>query len=105
MAKLVIMTKTPKRRAISAAEAKAQFAETLRRVDRGEVVVITRYGKPVAALVGPKDVAQLERLRARVPEQGLAKLVGRWKDAAELIEALDQVAASRNRGRRVPRFD
>jgi prevent-host-death family protein len=37
---------------IAVAEAKAQFAELLRRAEAGEEVEITRYGRPVARLVG-----------------------------------------------------
>ena len=35
---------------IAVADAKAQFAELLRRVEAGEAVTITRYGRPVAEL-------------------------------------------------------
>ena len=35
---------------IAVAEAKAQFAELLRRAEAGEEVEITRYGRPVARL-------------------------------------------------------
>lgn len=37
---------------VAAAEAKAQFADLLRRAEAGEEVEITRYGRPVARLVG-----------------------------------------------------
>ena len=37
---------------IAVAEAKAQFADLLRRAEAGEEVEITRYGRPVARLVG-----------------------------------------------------
>jgi prevent-host-death family protein len=36
---------------IAIAEAKAQFAELLRRVEAGEEIELTRYGRPVARLV------------------------------------------------------
>jgi prevent-host-death family protein len=35
---------------LSIAQAKARFAETIRRVERGEVVILTRHGRPVARL-------------------------------------------------------
>lgn len=35
---------------IAIAEAKAQFAELIRRVEAGEEVELTRYGRPVARL-------------------------------------------------------
>lgn len=90
---------------MTAAEAKSQFAESLRLVDKGNIVVITRYGKPVAALVAPENMAQLDRLKARVPEEGLAKLAGRWKDSGELSSALDDVVERRSTNRRVPEFE
>lgn len=36
---------------IAIAEAKAQFAELIRRAEAGEAVTLTRYGRPVARIV------------------------------------------------------
>ena len=36
---------------IAVAEAKAQFAELLRRAEAGEEIELTRYGRPVARIV------------------------------------------------------
>lgn len=36
---------------IAVADAKAQFAELIRRAEAGEAIELTRYGKPVAKLV------------------------------------------------------
>lgn len=36
---------------IAIAEAKAQFAELIRRVEAGEAIELTRYGRPVARIV------------------------------------------------------
>ncbi len=53
--------------ALSVSEARADFAETLRRVaDRGERVRLRRSGKVVAALVPIEDLALLEELEDRV---------------------------------------
>ena len=105
MTNLYKMTNKSKHRVLSAAEAKLHFAESLRNVDKGNVIVITRYGKPVAALVGPEDLAQLERLKSQVPEEGLAQLVHRLKDSRELSDALDEVASNRTEGRVAPQLD
>lgn len=35
---------------IAIAEAKAQFAEIIRRAEAGEAIVLTRYGRPVAQI-------------------------------------------------------
>jgi prevent-host-death family protein len=80
---------------VTAAEAKSRFAEALRRAEGGDVVVITRYGKPVAALIGVDDLASVRRLRAASPRDGLAGLVGRWRDGEELANEVDRVVAER----------
>ena len=36
---------------IAIAEAKAQFAELIRRAESGEAIELTRYGRPVARIV------------------------------------------------------
>jgi prevent-host-death family protein len=36
---------------IAIAEAKAQFAELVRRAEAGESIMLTRYGRPVARIV------------------------------------------------------
>jgi antitoxin (DNA-binding transcriptional repressor) of toxin-antitoxin stability system len=67
----------------------------------GEAVVITRHGKPVAALVSAEQVQQLERLRAAGPEAGLAGLAGGWRGSAELVAAA--AGLRRSSVRRVPK--
>ncbi len=79
------------------AEIKATFSECLRYVEGGEPVMITRHGKPVAALVPAEDMAQLDRLRAAGPEKGLASLAGGWEGSEELVEL---VRESPRRGQR-----
>ena len=86
-----------RRKALSVAEAKASLSEAIRDVEAGGTVMITRHGKPVAALVRPDDVQSLERLRAAGPEQGLASLAGGWKGSDELVAG---IAATARRGRR-----
>jgi prevent-host-death family protein len=104
LVELYKMTRKNDRKVMTAAEAKSQFAECLRTVDKGNVVVITRYGKAVAALVGPEDLVQLDGLKARVPEEGLIGLVGRWRDSGELSDALDKVIEGRSKGRLAPQL-
>jgi prevent-host-death family protein len=91
------------RRALSVAEAKATLSEAIRDVETGGTVLITRRGKPVAALVRPDDLAVLERLRAAGPDGGLVSLAGGWEGADELVANI-AVAARRGR-RRAPRLD
>lgn len=87
------------RKALSVAEAKASLSEAIRDVEDGNTVIITRHGKPVAALVSADDVARLETLRAAGPQQGLASIAGGWAGAEELVKSIATVT---RRGRRRP---
>lgn len=86
-----------KNNTLSVAEAKAALSEAIRAVEAGTTVVITRHGKPVAALVKPEDVQKLETLRAAGPEQGLASVAGGWKGSEDLVS---NIASASRRGRR-----
>ena len=86
---------------MSAARAKAEFAECVRRAEAGDPVVITRHGKAVVALVRADRLQQLERLRSAGPASGLASVAGGWTGSDELVR---RVAGSRrSKARRVPR--
>ena len=88
---------------ISVAEAKATFSECIRKVEAGNTVLITRHGKPVAALVSPGDLEHLERLRKAGPESGLASIVGGWENSEELASILD--ASPRQGQRNTPNLE
>ncbi len=49
---------------ITVSEAKAHFAELLKRAEAGERIVVTRHGKPVACLEGIKPPKTLPRIGA-----------------------------------------
>lgn len=85
-------------KSIPIAEAKAKLSKWIRDAESGRPVVITRHGRPVAALVPAEDLEQLQRLRAAGPQGGLASVAGGWKDSDELGQRL---RSSRRRGRRV----
>ena len=87
---------------VSAAEAKAHFAECLRTVEKGRPVLITRHGKAVAALVPAEEAAQLRRLQAAGPQGGLAGIAGGWEGSEELAKRVAQMR--RTRPRPVPRL-
>jgi prevent-host-death family protein len=74
---------------ISLAEAKATLSECIREVEKGLSVLIRRHGKPVAALVRPKDLDNLERLKKAGPEGGLVSLAGGWEGSEELAHIID----------------
>jgi len=75
---------------ISLAEAKATLSECIREVENGKALLITRHGKPVAALVRAKDLEKFERLRKAGPESGLASLAGGWEGSEELAHLLNE---------------
>lgn len=51
---------------VTTAEAKKHFSELLRRVEAGETITVTRYGKAVATLNPPKQTApDMSAFRAR----------------------------------------
>ena len=86
---------------VSAAKAKAEFAECMRRAEAGEPVVITRHGRAVVALVRADRLQQLERLGSAGPAAGLAGLVGGWRGSEEMVRLLSE--SRRTKARRVPR--
>lgn len=57
---------------VQASVAKAKFAELLDEVERGETVVITRHGKPVARIV--PDDAEGQRAKVRRALQGIKEM-------------------------------
>jgi prevent-host-death family protein len=87
---------------VSAARAKAEFAECMRKAEAGDPVVITRHGKAVVALVRADRLQELERLRSAGPAAGLASVVGGWRGSEELVGLL--TGSRRSKTRRMPRL-
>ena len=82
---------------VSAAKAKAEFAECIRKAEAGEPVVITRHGKAVVALVRADRLQQFERLRSAEPAAGLVGLAGGWRGSSELVRILAGSRRSKTR--------
>lgn len=82
---------------MSIVEIKTALSECLRQVETGEPIIITRYGKPVAALVSAHDIVHLKRLRKAWPEKGLASIAGGWNGSEELVKAIKRSPRSGNR--------
>lgn len=82
-------------REIQTTEAKARLAELLRVVERGETVVITRHGEPVAHLVPApsQDRAKRERAVERFRQRRAA-----WKP---VVFSLEEILAARHEGHRL----
>ena len=72
--------------------AKAQFAELLDEVERGETVIITRHGKPVARLV-PDEEARKQRFDRAVERMNARRKQNKPATVEEII-------AWKNEGRR-----
>jgi prevent-host-death family protein len=79
---------------VAAFEAKTHFSQLLDRVERGEEIVITRHGKPVARLAptekkrDPKAALEAFRaVRASLKERGISF-------------TLEEILSARDEGRR-----
>jgi prevent-host-death family protein len=77
---------------IQSSIAKAQFAELLDQVERGETIVITRHGKPIARLV-PDEEARRARVAGAI--EGIKELRKHTKPAT-----IEEIIAWKNEGRR-----
>lgn len=90
---------------LNVAEAKKKFSELLARAAfKGERFIITRRGKPMAALIGLDDLALLEEHKDQSLEpQGLLAAAGALADYEGFEETMTAVCRSRRQsvGRRV----
>jgi prevent-host-death family protein len=78
-----------KTREIQASEAKAHLPQLLDDVERGETLIITRHGRPIARIVPEVDRRQEEVDRAIENIRALQKKNGRIT-AEELLSARDE---------------
>ena len=71
-------------REVQASEAKTHFARLLDEVERGETIIITRHGKPIARIVPEADlrqaefdrvIAEIEEFRGTMPRIPLEELL------------------------------
>lgn len=91
--KLTYLTSMPK--TLSTAEVKAHLSESIDIALEEGSVIITRYGKPIAALVSYEDLAQLQRLRSAKETGKLANLAKNWEDSEEFAEILNEIVQER----------
>lgn len=84
---------------LSVAEAKARFSECIRDAEGGDPVLVTRNGRPVAAIVSAEQLALVKRVEAASEGRGLAFLAGGWEDSDELVAAVQAGARSGRRER------
>ena len=88
---------------VTIAEARDQLSAHVRSAEHGTPVVVTRRGRPVAAIVSTEEFEQLERLRAAGPQAGLAGLASGWEGSEDLVRELD--AHRRSPPRQTPGID
>ena len=88
-------------RTVTAARAKSELAECIRKAENGEPVIITRHGKPVAVLLAADRMATVAGRGRR--GRGLAALVGGWKGSEDLVRTLSK--QQRSRVRRIVKLD
>jgi len=90
---------------VTAAEAKAKFADCVRAAEKGDSVVITRHGKDVAVIISPERLAHIERMEASEPKLGIASLIGGWEGSEELVRILERIKRTRAKQRPAPKLD
>ena len=75
-------------KSVQASTAKAQLAELLDQVEKGETVVITRHGKPIARIVPEPDerkrdvlavIAEIKELRKHTKPATADEILG-WRN-------------------------
>jgi prevent-host-death family protein len=97
-----IMQEATMARTVTAARAKSELAECIRKAESGEAVIITRHGKPVAVLVAAERMASIAGGRGR-RGGGLAALAGGWKGSEDFVRTLAKLR--RSAVRRIVRLD
>jgi len=80
-------------REVQASEAKTHLPQLLDDVERGETILITRHGRPIARLVPEADRRQAEVDRA------VANIRAMRQDKTDKL-SLDEILSSRHEGHR-----
>ncbi len=71
---------------IAIAEAKAQFAEIIRRAEAGEAIVLTRYGRPVAQIAPAGPAASKSLIGAMAGQFSISDIHAGDAEAAALFK-------------------
>ncbi len=80
-------------KAVSIAEAKSNFSEYVSRAAfMDEKILLTKRGKPVAAIVSCND---FEKLKSIKKSEGLKSIIGKWKDFEDIKEHIEGSVKSR----------
>ncbi len=82
------------------AEVKRHFSEVMSEVSRGGGhFIIGRKGKPMAAMVGIKDLEIIERHKKMREKKGLLTALGAWEDFERLDEVIRHIYEKRKRSK------
>jgi len=80
---------------VSVAEAKSNFSEYISRVAfANEKLIITKRGKPVAALVSLEDI---KRLKQESESAGLSQIIGKWENFDEIKSEITKTFDGRSK--------
>ncbi len=86
-----------KNKTLSVAEAKSHFSEYISRAAyAGQRYVITKRGKPLAAIVSIED---LEDIKAGDDQEKISDIIGKWEDFDEIEAEISGAHASRKKDR------
>jgi prevent-host-death family protein len=78
---------------VSVAEAKSNFSEYIARAAfANEKIIITKRGRPIAAIVSIDDVKKMKQDREN---NGLENAAGKWKDFEDISEDIEEVYKKR----------
>ena len=80
---------------MQATEAKARLAELLRKVERGETVVITRHGEAIAHVIPAREGERVDR------KQGVARFRRRRAEWQPAAMSIDEILLARHEGHRL----
>lgn len=80
---------------VPVAEIKAHLSEYLSISHREKKrIIITKRGKPFAAIISITDLQNLEQLDQR---KGLAEIAGKWEHFDEIASSIEQAYQNRNK--------
>ena len=80
---------------MQATEAKARLAELLRKVERGETVVITRHGEPIAHVIPARAAERADR------QLGVDRFRRRREKWQPVAMSIDEILHARHEGHRL----
>ncbi|MBA3699436.1 MAG: type II toxin-antitoxin system Phd/YefM family antitoxin [Planctomycetes bacterium] len=88
----------------SIADTKAHLSSCVARAEAGEPVLITRHGRPVAAMISAEEWDRVQAVLG-TRRRGLAGLLGGWEDSDRLASHVDEVVAARSTTRPLPSME